>query len=281
MTGANESGALGRESQDEAVLIPGPADRLTAALDMPESPYQLGDALPYAWHWMYFLSAPPLSALGSDGRGGKGELLPAFEGLNRMWAGGALTFQRPLRIGARVQRQSKVVSLEDKQGRSGRFVLASVEHRLSDAAGVAQTERHDIVFRERKPQSALPPGETSKTAAQFKRTLTPDEVLLFRFSALTYNSHRIHYDWPYTTKTEGYPGLIVHGPLTALLLLNAIRRSVVAMPLVGFEYRAVRPMFCGNPMTICAAPTDDQRGLEVWAEDHEGFVAMRGKGQFG
>jgi 3-methylfumaryl-CoA hydratase len=272
--------AVGRDASDEAVLVPGPADRMIATLDLPDAPLQLGDALPLAWHWMYLLSAPRASALGSDGRGGTGELLPVFEGTNRMWAGGALTVQRPLRIGARVQRQSKVVSLDEKQGRTGRIVLATVEHTLSDAAGVAQTERQDIAFRTRQPQSALPPGERATVEAQWRRTVTPDEVLLFRFSALTFNSHRIHYDQPYTMQTEGYPGLLVHGPLTALLLLDAVRRSVVTMPVAKFEYRAVRPLFCGNPMSICAAPTPDQQGLTLWAEDHDGFVAMTGAATF-
>jgi len=277
----DQAAAVGRESHDEAVLVAGPADRLAAALDFTDPPVQPGDPLPVAWHWLYFFSAPRASQLGPDGRGGTGDILPPFDGLNRMWAGGAFTVHRPLRIGSRVERHSKILSIKEKQGRSGRLVLASLEHSLSDAAGLAQVERHDLVFRERKPQAAMLPGERATLQAQWRRTLTPDEVLLFRFSALTYNAHRIHYDWRYTTQTEGYPGLIVHGPMTAILLLDAVRRGVVAQQLKSFEYRAVRPLYCGNPTTICAAPTADQTGLEVWAEDHEGFVAMRGKAGFG
>jgi 3-methylfumaryl-CoA hydratase len=272
--------AVGRHSQQEATLDPGPANRLIAALDLPTADLQPGDHLPYAWHWLYFLSAPRGTDLASDGRGGKGELLPAFEGLNRMWAGGAFTFHRRLRIGARVTRHSKVVSLEDKQGRSGRFVLATVEHALHDAEGLAQTERHDIVFRERTKASGGPaPGERATAAPAWQRTLTPDEVLLFRFSALIFNSHRIHYDWPYTTQTEGYPGLLVHGPLTALLLLDAVGRRAVGRTLAQFAYRATRPLYCGKPLTLCAATPDGQT-QPLWAEDHDGYVAMRGEASF-
>lgn len=276
----DQAAAVGRESRDEAELIAGPADRLAAALDFADPPLQQGDPLPVAWHWLYFLGAPRASQLGPDGRGGTGELLPPFDGLNRMWAGGAFTVHRPLRIGGRVERHSKIISIEEKQGRSGRLVLASLEHSLSDAAGLAQVERHDLVFRERKPQAVAQPGERATVQAHWRRTLTPNEVLLFRFSALTYNAHRIHYDWRYTTQTEGYPGLLVHGPLTALLLLDAVRRTAVTQPLKTFEYRAVRPLYCGNRLTICAAPTAGQAGLEVWTEDHEGFVAMRGMASF-
>ena len=124
----------------------------------------------------------------------------------------------------------------------------------------------------------MPEGERATTAALWSRTYTPDEVLLFRFSALTYNSHRIHYDNPYTTGTEGYPGLLVHGPLTAILLLDSIARNLPGQALRTFEYRAVRPLFCGNPVGLKGARSADGKSVEVWAEDHQGFVAMRGSG---
>jgi len=277
---ADVTTAVGKESHDAAMLSPNPAERLLAALDLADRPLRPGDPLPQAWHWLYFFSSPRGSTLGPDGRGGKGELLPEFEGLNRMWAGGALTVHRQLRIGETIKRHSRIVALEEKKGRTGRLILANLEHRLSDSAGLAQVERHDLVFRERKPQTGIAPGERPATEPRWRRALVPNEVLLFRFSALTYNAHRIHYDWPYATQTEGYPALLVHGPLTAILLLDAIEQNSAGRQLVAFDYRALRPLFCGNPLTICAAPTAGEAGIEVWAEDHEGFVAMRGKGMF-
>ena len=272
---------IGTSCQDEAALVPGPADRLAAALDFADPPFHAGARLPHAWHWLYFHSSPKASALGSDGRGAAGELVPAFEGLNRMWAGGAFAFAHALKIGERVRRHSTIISIEEKIGRSGRLVVATIEHTLSDSLGHAITERHDLVFRERKPQSAAGPGERATATPGWQRTLTPEEVLLFRFSALTYNSHRIHYDWPYTTKVEGYPGLLVHGPLTAMLLLDSIRRNVPGDTLKGFQYRAVRPLFCGNPMTVCGALSPGGATVDVWAQDHDGYVAMRGTGDLG
>ena len=272
------STAVGRTTSDQAHLAPGPADRLTAALDFDDPPFAAGAPLPNAWHWMYFLSAPKASTVGADGRGAAGDLIPHFEGLNRMWAGGAFTFGQPLLIDETVSRQSTITSITPKDGKSGRLVLASVVHQLATPSGGALTERQDIVFRERKPQSAaLPDGERTTAKAQWSRTFKPDEVLLFRFSALTYNSHRIHYDQPYTTQTEGYPGLIVHGPLTAILLLDSIRRNV-PQGLRTFEYRAIRPLFCGNPVTLNGTTSADGKSVEVWAEDSLGFVAMRGTG---
>ena len=281
MTATQFSAIVGRTSQDEAALDAGPADRLAAALDIADAPLREGDRLPHAWHWLHFLSAPRASLVGSDGRGAAGAFVPNFEGLNRMWAGGAFKFERPLLIGERVQRQSKITSVATKEGRSGRLVLSSIEQRLFGTSGLSVIEQQDLVFRERKQQtSGLDAGERVVAKSDWRRSLTPDEVLLFCFSALTYNSHRIHYDWRYTTLTEGYPGLLVHGPLTAILLLDAIRRNVTTRDLKSFDYRAVRPLFCNNPLTVCAAATADGVAIDVWAEDHQGFLAMRGRGEF-
>ena len=276
----NFASVVGRTATDGVDLAPGPADRLAAALDFDDLPFAPGAPLPHAWHWLYFLSAPKASTVGPDGRGAAGDLIPHFEGLNRMWAGGAFTFGKPPEFGETLARTSTITAITPKDGKSGRLLLATVGHQLATPSGGTLSERQDIVFRERKPgPSKHPDGERATLQARWTRTLTPDEVLLFRFSALTYNSHRIHYDHPYTTVTEGYPGLIVHGPLTAILLLDSIRRNLPGRALRSFDYRAIRPLFCGSPLTLKGAASADGKFVEVWAEDHQGFVAMRGSGE--
>lgn len=272
------SSYVGKEQRATAVIEAVTADRFAATLDLDEPPRQEGDELPNAWHWLTFVSAPRRSLVSADGRGAAGELIPPFEGLNRMWAGGAFTFMRPLRIGEAVERVSRVASLTTKEGRTGKLILASVEHTLTGPSGAAVRERQDLVFREQKPYAGAAEGERPAREPRWKRTLIPDEVLLFRFSALTFNGHRIHYDWRYTTGVEGYPGLLVHGPLTCTLLLDLIRRNTPGRRLESFDYRAQRPLFCGNALTLCGASGSDGASVDVWAEDHEGFVAMRGRG---
>lgn len=280
MTTEDYAAYLARTEHRTATIETAPADRLALALDFDDPPLEAGDALPNGWHWLWFHEAERASAYTDDGRGTKSGLLPDFAGLARMWAGGAFTFQRPLRIGETITRQTRVGGVTEKTGRTGRLVIASLEHHLAGPDGEAVTERQDLVFREPKPYSGAAAGERRSVTPDWRRTVVPDEVLLFRISALTYNSHRIHYDWRYAREREGYPGLLVHGPLSCLLLLDLIRRQAPDRPLAAFEYRALRPLFCGNPLTVCGARGGDDR-VETWIEDHEGFVAMRGTGTLG
>ncbi len=268
---------VGREQTLVETIEGGPANRLTAALDYADPPFVAGTPLPNAWHWLHFHAVPRASQLSADGRGSAEGLLPGFPGLARMWAGGAFTFERPIRVGEKIEKRSRVASIVEKEGRSGPLVLASVEHTLSGPAGHCLTERQDIVFRRPTAYSGAAEGERATATPTWRRELVPDEVLLFCFSALTYNPHRIHYDFPYATQVEGYPGLLVHGPLTCVLLLDLIRRSAPERALVHFDYRALRPLICGRKLTLAGRMTD-ANGIEVWAEDDRGFVAMRGTG---
>ncbi len=270
--------AIGRTQSATALIDPGPADRLTAALDCADPPFALGDALPHAWHWLYFHTAPRASLVSADGRGSSEGLLPPFPGLARMWAGGSFEFERPIRIGESVTRRSTVTAITEKAGRTGPLVLASIEHDLSTADGLSVRERQDIVFRQPTRTSGAAEGERPSLGPQWRRELVPDEVLLFCYSALTYNPHRIHYDWRYATEVEGYPGLLVHGPLTCTLLLDSLRRSLPGERLARFDYRALRPLICGRRMVIAGARVPGEPAVEVWAEDDNGFVAMRGHG---
>lgn len=272
--------AIGRTQSVTALIDPGPADRLTAALDYADPPFVPGDVLPHAWHWLYFHTAPRASLVSADGRGSAEGLLPPFPGLARMWAGGSFVFERPIRIGEPVTRRSTVAAITEKAGRTGPLVLASVEHDQSDASGSCVRERQDIVFRQPTRYSGAAAGERATLEPQWRRELVPDEVLLFCYSALTYNPHRIHYDGRYATEVEGYPGLLVHGPLTCTLLLDLVRRSLPGQPLVRFDYRALRPLICGRRMVIAGARIPGELAVEFWAEDDNGFVAMRGMGVF-
>lgn len=269
---------IGRPQSQVAVIDAGPADRLTAALDYADPPFAAGDVLPNAWHWMYFHTAPRASLVSADGRGSSEGLLPAFPGLARMWAGGSFDFERPIRIGEMLTRRSTVAAITEKSGRSGPLVLTSIEHDLSNDGGLCVRERQDIVFRQPTGYSGAAEGERATLKPEWRRELFPDEVLLFCYSALTYNPHRIHYDWRYATEAEGYPGLLVHGPLSCTLLLDLVRRSLPGERLARFDYRALRPLICGRRMVIAGARVPGEAAIEVWAEDDKGFVAMRGNG---
>jgi 3-methylfumaryl-CoA hydratase len=267
-----DAAAIGRARFDEDVIAPGPVARLAATLDRDDSPPQAGDPLPPAWHWLYFLAAPRAGLISADGRGAEGDLLPSFPGLARMWAGGTFEFHRPLRIGERAHRRARVVAIDRKEGRSGHLVFATVEHRIAGEAGEALTETLRIVFRESKPYAGSDVADPPPATVRWRRTVTPDAVLLFRFSALTFNAHRIHYDRAYAVEQEGYPGLLVHGPLTAVLLLDLVRREAPDRALARVDYRALRPLFVDRPLTVCGAP--NATGALLWAEDDQGRPAM-------
>lgn len=251
-----------------------PLKAMAATLDREES----GTAVPPLWHWLYFLEAAPLSQVGPDGHPERGGFLPPVPLQRRMWAGGRLTFHAPLKVGERATRTSTIANIEDKTGRSGRLVFVTVQHTIEADGELKLEEEHDIVYRDapeagaRPPQAArAPDGET------WSRTIDADAVLLFRYSALTFNGHRIHYDYPYVTEVEGYPGLIVHGPLIATLLVDLVRRELpdADTALQSFAFKALRPAFAGQPLTVCGKLAVDGKTIELWAKDHEGYLLMR------
>lgn len=253
----------------------GPADRLAAALDREDPPLAPGDALPPAWHWLYFVTARRASDLGTDGRGGADGLLPKYEGLARMWAGADLTFHRPIVVGDDVTQHARVAAIEAKSGRSGSLTLATIERELTSASGgLLVRERQNLVFRDMRPYAPPAEGRRATAKAVSRRVIMPSEVLLFQFSALSGNAHRIHYDWPYATEQEGYPGLVVHGPLTAILLLDLLSRTLPGRDVTAFECRAQRALFCNQPTVLCIS-AEVAGSVELWAEDASGFIAMR------
>ena len=205
---------VGRTQAVEDFAAPFPVRALAATFDEKDPDPQNGDPLPPLWHWLYFLDTAPQSKIGPDGHAERGDFLPPVPLPRRMWAGSRFAFDgEPLRVGDTIRRASKIKSVEPKSGSTGSMVFVTVEHTVSGARGPSFVEEHDIVYRE-----AAKPGEKQRepkpapTDATWSRKIMADPVLLFRFSALTFNGHRIHYDQPYVTGTEGYPGLIVHGP---------------------------------------------------------------------
>ena len=270
---------IGRRESLEDTIAVGPVKRLAATLDRDDPPPVAGDPLPAPWHWLYFLPSSRESSLGFDGHDARGGFLPPTKLPRRMWAGGRFAFIQPLRIGEAARRDSEIASVTPKQGRHGPLVFVTVRHIVSGENGPAIEEEHDIVYRD-APQPGTPAPEpiAPTREAVWRRAITPDPVLLFRFSALTFNAHRIHYDRPYVTGEEGYPGLLVHGPLLAVLLFDLLRREAPDRVLAAFDYRAMAPVFDTAPFTVAGAPNDG--GASVWIAGADGGVAMAGEARF-
>lgn len=250
------------------------ATAFAATLDLDRHPVA-GDALPPLWHWLYFWSVARQSELGHDGHPLKGGFLPDLGLPRRMWAGGRVVFENPLPIGEAAVRTSRVLSVEHKEGRSGPLGFVTVEHLIESGGTVAIREEHDIVYRGAvEPGAAAPAPKAAPDGAQWQRDITPDEVLLFRYSALTFNGHRIHYDRTYAREIEGYPDLVVHGPLISTLLLDLVPRALPGATVREYAYRAVRPTFLGNTFSVCGRVAEDGKTIDLWAKDHDGWLTM-------
>ncbi|HSR05946.1 MAG TPA: MaoC family dehydratase N-terminal domain-containing protein [Bryobacteraceae bacterium] len=261
---------IGRTESRSDLVTPAPVAALAATLDREDPRPQPGDPLPPLWHWLYFLPHPRQSELGPDGHAKRGGFLPPVSLPRRMWAGGRFEFHHPLRIGDPIARNSRILDIKHKRGRTGDLVFVLVRHEISNPQGLALTEEHDIVFRD-VPQGPAPTPPPAPTDPTWQRVIHPDDVLLFRYSALTFNGHRIHYDRRYTTEVERYPGLVVHGPLIATLLLDLHRRSLPQTPVNRFEFRAVSALYDTAPFTVCGKPG------HLWAENATGALAMEAK----
>ncbi len=257
-----------------------PIAGLNATLDRDESPPLPGSDVPPLGHWLYFTPQAPQSQIGTDGHAKRGDFLPPVPLPRRMWAGSRLEFLHPLQIGDEMVRTSRIADVTVKNGRSGALVFVTVHHQISNARGVAIKEEHDIVYRD-APQSGAPAPlpQMAPVDETFSRLITPDPVLLFRYSALTFNGHRIHYDRPYVTQVEGYPGLIVHGPLIATLLLDLLSRHLPQARVLRFNFKALRPVFDTQTFTVCGRIEMGQglghRRVQLWTRDHEGWLTMQ------
>ncbi|MDB5893320.1 MAG: acyl-CoA dehydrogenase [Rhodoferax sp.] len=268
---------IGRSETLHDTIGPTPVAALNATLDHPSNEVPTGMLLPPLWHWLYFLPLHRQSEIGPDGHARRGGFLPPVPLPRRMWAGSQFEFCSPIRVGDRVARTSTIEDVSSKTGRTGPLVFVRVRHALhcNGAAEPALVEFHDIVYREAQGAGdAVPPPLPAPHDAAWRRSVTPDDVLLFRYSALTFNGHRIHYDRRYVTEVEGYPGLIVHGPLIATLLLDLLRRERPDAELASFRFKAVRPTFDLHAFQVQGQPAADGRSVRLWASDHEGFLTM-------
>ena len=262
---------IGNTQSSQDRLHVEPARLMQATLDR-DPTLQDGDALPPAWHWLYFLSGAPMSQLGRDGHAAVGEFLPPVALPRRMWAGGRLAFEKPVVFGEENTKNSTIKDVVVKQGSSGKLCFVTVRHDYSGAGADHRfSEEHDIVYREDPATDAPPPAPADPPSGSVGQvTITPSTVQLFRYSALTFNSHRIHYDREYCQQVEGYPGLIFHGPLTATLLADNAYHRHQDKVLKSFSFRAVAPLYDNQPFTI---HHDGEQA--IWAETPEGGLAMK------
>jgi 3-methylfumaryl-CoA hydratase len=269
---------IGRVETVQDIATATPYAALSATLDQPD--FQRpppGTPLPYLWHWLYFLPIHAQSDIGPDGHAKRGGFMPPVPLPRRMWAGSDFEFHEPLLIGDALSRTSTIVDVKEKSGRTGSLIFVKVRHELrrNGSDKVALTEHHNIVYRAAPgPDDVAPPPQAAPAEFAWERRIVPDDVLLFRYSALTFNGHRIHYDRQYVTEVEGYPGLIVHGPLIATLLMDLLRRQQPDAKVLRFEFKAVRPTFDINPFSVHGQPSADGKTVRLWGRDHEGWLTM-------
>jgi 3-methylfumaryl-CoA hydratase len=270
MNAVNTSEWIGRSETTHDLVVRGPFDRLAAMLDRAQEVA----AIPPMGHLLCFLPGAPQAEIGPDGHPKRGGIVPPIDLPMRMAAGSRVAFHAPVAFGANIKRVSTIANVTEKSGRTGRLVFLTLRHDVFAGETLCITDEADVVFRDKSGNAGpLPPGEKRK--AQVSRIVEPTAALLFRFSALTYNAHRIHYDRDYATKEEGYPGLVVHGPLLATLLVDHFRRHRPDNRIATFEFRAQRPVFDLAPFTVNLV--DTASGADVWAADGDGYVAMAGR----
>ena len=271
---------IGKKESHDDTATAFPVAALSATLDRKDPPPQTGDAIPHSGHWLYFLETAPNAELGHDGHPKRGGFLPPVPLPRRMWAGGRIDFRAPVCVGDAIRRESEILSVEAKSGKSGNLVFVTVRHTVSANGSIAIVEEHDIVYRDAaKPGDTPPAGKPAPQQAAWRRELQASEAVLFRYSAITFNGHRIHYDIDYCRQAEGYPGLIVHGPLQTTLLLDLCRRND-ARPVRTLDYRATHPVFHQETFSVNGQPSADGKSVELWTANAAGSYAMRGTATF-
>jgi 3-methylfumaryl-CoA hydratase len=268
-----------KETDVDYVTVPA-VHRLAATLDRDDPMPKLGDPLPVGWHSLLFPRVVRQSQIGPDGHPLRGDFLPPVPLPRRMFAGRRTRFVADLRLGDAVTRESTIRNVTIKTGRTGQMVFVTVQTDITSPRGLAVTEEQDLVYREAPAPGAPPPApQPPPGRAVWARTVTPDEVMLFRYSALTFNGHRIHYDHPYVTGTEGYPDLVMNGGLTTLLALELARMHGPS-PLAFVASRNVRPLFAKRPISFGGEPAADGRTAKLWAADDTGALALSAEAEF-
>ena len=268
-----------KESAVDYVTVPA-VHRLAATLDRDDPMPRAGDPLPIGWHAILFPRVVRHSQIGADGHPERGDFLPPVPLPRRMFAGKRTTFAQDLRVGDEVRRESTIAAVTVKQGRSGQMVFVTVKTDIFSSRGLAISEEQDIVYRAEPDPNAPPPApQPAPATAAWKNTVTPDPVMLFRYSALTFNGHRIHYDHRYVTGTEGYPDLVMNGGLTTLLVYE-LARANAKTPIRNMASRNVRALFVNRPIHFGGEPAADGRSAKLWAADRDGALALTAEAQF-
>jgi itaconyl-CoA hydratase/mesaconyl-C4 CoA hydratase len=267
MTDSDPTVWIGRQETSHDHFSHNLLKRIAATFDEPVP--EDGNDLPPLWQWCFFQDPVPESGLGGDGHPARGGFLPPAANRNRMWAGGRLEFFHGLKAGAAATRVSTITHVEEKHGRTGALLFVTVRYEYSQNGQLAVCEEQDIVYREPTPPKA---GSGEPLAAgQWLESVDPTPTLLFRYSAVTFNGHRIHYDYPYVTGTEGYSGLVVHGPLIATLNLRAFHRAHPEARVRRFSYRGVRPLIAPSPFQV-GGRISEPGVAELWAGDAHGLA---------
>lgn len=262
---------IGKEQSRTQIIDAKQAELMALTLNA-EIP-KTGTPLPHCWHWAWFNDALPSAELGRDGHAKRGGFLPPVSLPRRMWAGGKIEFKRPILVGKEMTKISTIKSIKQRSGRSGELCIVTIGHQISDADGLCVDEEQNLVFREDpKPDASTSIPPEPPADADVETTLHPDPVLMFRYSALTFNGHRIHYDVDYARDVEGYPDLVFHAPLTATALCNLGLELIGKSAPSSFEYRATAPLFCNQPVRLRAKKSSI--GATLWAETPEGSQAM-------
>lgn len=266
---------IGSQETREEIIAEFPAQAAAAMLDLDGEPMTHGKPLPPLWHWFYFLPKASRSQIDHDGHPKRGGFFPPVDLPRRMFAGARTTFNQPITIGEPAVRQGEILKVAEKSGNSGRLVFVTVRYRIQQGGQVRVEEEQDIVYKEPGPPIPEPqplPALPDAPAGSWVKDVTPDTVLLFRFSALTFNAHRIHYDRPYACHEEGYPGLVVHGPLTAVLLAGMTRENSPKR-IARFRFQGRAPLFDLHPFRLVGRPQGDTVTLDAYGPDGE--IAMR------
>ena len=265
---------IGKEQIHTATIDHRVAELMAVTLGVPVP--ENGSDLPGLWHWCWYNDAFPASELGRDGHPKRGGFLPPVSLPRRMWAGGNLEFAAPIKVGTEHTKRSVIKNIEEKTGRSGPLCIVTIEHQVMRGDMVCVHEEQNLVYREDPKKDAPAPNSPSPPEnPDLSRTFTPDPVLMFRYSALTFNGHRIHYDVDYARNVEGYRDLVFHAPLTATLLLQLATELNNGIPVRKYAYRATTPLFCNEEFRLCGRR--DGEKLLVWAETPDGFQAMIGE----
>jgi 3-methylfumaryl-CoA hydratase len=272
--------AIGGRKVTDDYIAPSLVERLAVTLDRDDAPPRAGEALPPGWHTVFCLQAPTRAELGDDGLPRRYDLIPPIPMQRRLFGGARLEFHAPLMVGEKVTCESELAEIKVRSTRSAHLAIATLRHRFSGSAGLSVVEEQDIVHMEPiatgkngDPEQGSGEG-AARPAPTWQRTMVPDAVTLFRFSALTFNSHRIHYDAPYAERDEQLPGLAVQGKWIALQLLETVHHAARGAEPKTYQYRLTRPVYAGSRCTFAGKLGDTGNEARMWVENESGAVVQ-------